>query len=295
MPDQEEKLLAYNNEGIMGNLLSAEEHLSEPADINNTWCVKKHLTLASQHHAKEAINHASAINPKLANKYKQFKEKLDDARQEPTLARLRNLRNEFREISGDPTLKNCNGVCDLDKLKPSHLNNWSNNNLLSQTEKSELSQDIQDNLDAFDLSSNENTEGDIMVTKASIMGAATVAAAPAAGALVSGWTAPTLANLARDNNLPTFGVSSDSFYNLLAGTAVVVAAQYFLRSATGTNAMLRNGLTGLGLGHIAIGASYLFNVQRSASLGGRSVPQTRSAPLGNGVPAQPSALVQVKR
>ena len=115
--DSELKLLDFNNKGILGNLLAAEEHLAQTdaSEINDSWCYKKHLTLANLHHAQEAVIHLQSVNPALAEKYKSFRRELDKILDAPDLKKLRDLRNDFRVISGEKTVGKKCGVCQFDK------------------------------------------------------------------------------------------------------------------------------------------------------------------------------------
>ncbi len=119
MEENESKLLDFNYNGALTNLLSAEEHAIGANDIStNSWCQKKHLRLALGHHTLEAIELTSKNNPETSKKLREFKEKVEKREKEGNLTagELRDFRNEFREITGDKTLSCKDKVCSLDKL-----------------------------------------------------------------------------------------------------------------------------------------------------------------------------------
>lgn len=114
------ELEKFNKEGVLTNLLSIEEHLVGSNNIgnHNQWCGRKHFLLGSGHHAFELQQLTSDKDPKLSKKIGEFRKKwagiMDN---KPTSAKIRDLRNEWREIIKDDTLKTkCGTVCQLDRL-----------------------------------------------------------------------------------------------------------------------------------------------------------------------------------
>lgn len=118
-------LLEFNQEGALSNMLAMEEHLNGQNNNGltiNTWCFKKHGLIAKNHHMSEMKTLLESENPEKAKQLSSFMSEFDTAmrRSNPSSSEIRNLRNEFREIIGDPTLEQpkakC-GVCALDKFK----------------------------------------------------------------------------------------------------------------------------------------------------------------------------------
>ena len=122
MLDSEKKLVQYNFDRALSHLLAIEEHMSDSTDINNLWCAKKHSLLV-EHHIPEAIIHLQKINPQIANKLKKFNIEMKEQIHNPNLEKIRDLRNEFREIIQDPTLGCKDKICSLDQIKTKSLNN----------------------------------------------------------------------------------------------------------------------------------------------------------------------------
>ncbi|MDP2672014.1 MAG: hypothetical protein Q8O68_00705 [Candidatus Daviesbacteria bacterium] len=116
-------LIQYNIDGALDNILAMEEHLSENSKgVPHQWCQNKHGRITSSHHLRELIEHSDRTDSQLAKNVRTFKSKFDEERRKPKpdLDKIRQLRNEFREIIHDPSLsgttKSC-GVCALDRRK----------------------------------------------------------------------------------------------------------------------------------------------------------------------------------
>jgi|GEM_PF-3468308 len=116
-----EGLLDYNKRGALASLLAIEEHLQQlPADVDRSWCVKKHSLVCTDHHLTEAINHASRVDPQkaaLCRKLKAAAEKVlrpGDPMHLPRLQDVAALRNELRRAFNDPTLGYGATVCAKD-------------------------------------------------------------------------------------------------------------------------------------------------------------------------------------
>lgn len=114
-------LLDYNQRGALAHVLAVEEHLQgQPAGVNNSWCAQKHALLAVDHHLSEAVNHASRIDPQLAERYRKLKLlaehvlKPSSPGELPDLAAVAGLRNTMRAAFGDPTLNSDCPVCSKD-------------------------------------------------------------------------------------------------------------------------------------------------------------------------------------
>lgn len=120
----EDKLLDFNLETALSHMLAAEEHMIGHNGIDiNQWCSKKHLKLARDHHIFEASELTEKSNPELSKKLSNLRDQIKtDGNMKAS--DIRDLRNEFREIIGDKTLK-CNGLCALDRSKSSVLSEVS--------------------------------------------------------------------------------------------------------------------------------------------------------------------------
>ena len=121
----EQTLEDFNKEGILRNLISAEEHSlgTSIGSGQDTWCLQKHMKFSGfGHHYLELLQLTEKSNPEMHERLKEFGTKwrgmIDDKDYEAS--KIRDLRNEFREIIEDPTLsqskKEC-GVCALDRRK----------------------------------------------------------------------------------------------------------------------------------------------------------------------------------
>lgn len=117
-----QELLNKNNEWALGDLLAIETHLADfkvegNGGVPHTWCVKKHTTHLLHHALGEAIIHTRGEQSQEYAKFKKTaREVLSD--EKLTADKVRDLRNEFREVIGDETLsKKCGTVCSLDKIK----------------------------------------------------------------------------------------------------------------------------------------------------------------------------------
>jgi len=115
--DAEKTLLDTNMRWILGDLLAIEKHLVElgKEDIKHSWCIKKHFTHLTEHALSEAIEHASKVDKEIEKKLREFKKKVEEIMKNPTLEKVRELRNEFRVIMGDETYKYKCPLCELDK------------------------------------------------------------------------------------------------------------------------------------------------------------------------------------
>jgi glutaredoxin len=114
-------LVKYNSDGILNNLLAAEEHLRENPGTNvagSSWCTQKHLRLAGSHHCSELIEHyQSAHLPDLAKKAADFCTRIGTCLSNPKLdaGELRALRNDFRRDFLPETVCDTGGVCAHDR------------------------------------------------------------------------------------------------------------------------------------------------------------------------------------
>ena len=123
-----QELLNYNNRGALSHMLAVEEHLQQLGgkEAPHSHCVRKHSLLAVDHHLSEAVNHASRIDPAIADDYRDFRERaqrvlrLDgqDLRQPPKepldLGEVAAMRNDFRRMIGESTVDVPCSTCDLD-------------------------------------------------------------------------------------------------------------------------------------------------------------------------------------
>lgn len=117
------KLLTFNERGALSQILSIEEHLQQlPSGVDNSWCVQKHSLLCCDHHLAEAVNHASRIDPLLAERYRRIKIQAERVLKPsepgvlPKLGEVARLRNSMRQAFGDPTAvsgKPCS-ICSKD-------------------------------------------------------------------------------------------------------------------------------------------------------------------------------------
>ena len=118
--DSEHKLLEFNNENVLGNLIAIEEHIvnSDGDKINDSWCIQKHGKYSLlHHHMAEAINHASAVSPELADGYRKLKTEFEKIIEKPNLASVREFRNKFRTFIGEKTVGKKCGVCSFDTYR----------------------------------------------------------------------------------------------------------------------------------------------------------------------------------
>lgn len=125
-------LVNYNRRKIYASLLAIERHLSEQASenaANPSHCVRKHTVELLDHDGLELINHSSRVDPALADDAREFREKAerilrasndlsDPTAFKPDLGEVASLRNEFRQMVGDPTLLMPCKVCSLDQAQP---------------------------------------------------------------------------------------------------------------------------------------------------------------------------------
>lgn len=121
-------LVRYNQRHIYSELIAIERHLGEHPSENAavpSHCVRKHSLQLLDHDAAELINHSSRIDPALADDAREFRQKAervlkasndlsDPSAFKPDLAEVAALRNEFRQMVGDPTVVVPCGVCDQD-------------------------------------------------------------------------------------------------------------------------------------------------------------------------------------
>jgi hypothetical protein len=110
------ELLDWNHRLVLGSLLAVEDHLAVlgRAGIDDSWCIRKHLTDALEHGVREAISHAEALGID-SKPYRDFYAKLESMlKGEATIERVRELRDEWRVIMGDKTLKSECPICKLD-------------------------------------------------------------------------------------------------------------------------------------------------------------------------------------
>ena len=127
MSETETPVSLYSNsmEGAVGHMLAIEEHLIGENDLNenmNQWCTKKHALLAIHGHMNELAQISEKTNPELSKKVAVFKKKFhDEISRGTTSSRVRDMRNEFRDIIGDPTLQCKNKLCALDRSDDSPL------------------------------------------------------------------------------------------------------------------------------------------------------------------------------
>jgi hypothetical protein len=119
------ELLRYNQRGALAQLLAIEEHLQQqPPGVPSSWCARKHTLLCCDHHLAEAVNHASRIDPRLAETCRALRAEAERVLQPHRpgapldLGAVARLRNRMREVFGDPTLapsSSCS-VCSNDQL-----------------------------------------------------------------------------------------------------------------------------------------------------------------------------------
>lgn len=127
----EQSLEEFNKEGIIRNFISAEEHALMVSPGRDTWCLQKHLKFSGYgHHYLELLQLTEKSNPDFNRKLKRFGNKWRNMidTKSYSASNIRDLRNEFREISGDPTLSQSKekcGVCSLDRLKGSSFSSSS--------------------------------------------------------------------------------------------------------------------------------------------------------------------------
>lgn len=89
-----------------------ESYTLIPAVVHN--CIQKHGLMALNHHLMEAIIHLQEVDPSKAKDIKEFQEEFKTFMESPDLGELRRLRNRFREIIDDPTLKSECPLCKMD-------------------------------------------------------------------------------------------------------------------------------------------------------------------------------------
>lgn len=119
----DERLLDYNKRGALSSLLAVEEHLAQlPPGVNKSWCAKKHSLICCDHHLSEAVNHASRIDPRLAEQCRKLKAEAEavlrpgDHGYLPSLGDVAKLRNGLRRAFSDPTLGVGCKTCSQDGL-----------------------------------------------------------------------------------------------------------------------------------------------------------------------------------
>ncbi|MDO8623114.1 MAG: hypothetical protein Q7R52_02615 [archaeon] len=114
-------LKEFNTEGILTNLLAAEEHDLGTSSGMDTWCKQKHFKhIGFGHHMKELLQISQGEDPRLYDKLKNVADKWRKMIDEGgyTASEIRDLRNEFREAINDETLSQSKekcGVCALDR------------------------------------------------------------------------------------------------------------------------------------------------------------------------------------
>jgi hypothetical protein len=116
MPDKElRELLDWNHRIVLGDLLAMEAHLAVLGreEVKDSWCIVKHKVHALEHGVREAISHAEALGMD-SSKYRRFYERLAGLPEVPTIAQVRELRDEWRIIAGDRTLASECPICSLD-------------------------------------------------------------------------------------------------------------------------------------------------------------------------------------
>jgi len=110
------ELLDWNHRVVLGDLLAVEAHLAVLGreGVRDSWCVKKHLTHALEHGVREAISHAEALGMD-SSRYREFYRELEELlRGVPSIEQVRKLRDKWRVIAGDETLKSECPICRLD-------------------------------------------------------------------------------------------------------------------------------------------------------------------------------------
>lgn len=112
----EHDLLEFNYKGALGHMLAMEEHMAQlgSSKIADSWCIQKHGLMALNHHLMEAVIHLQEVDPSKAKDIKEFQEDFKKFMESPDLGELRRLRNRFREIIDDPTLKSECPLCKMD-------------------------------------------------------------------------------------------------------------------------------------------------------------------------------------
>jgi glutaredoxin len=117
-------LVKYNSDGILNNLLAAEEHLRENPNVNaagSSWCTQKHLRLAKEHHCEELVEHLqSGGRTEMAQKAREFCDRLAGCLTNPKLTsgEVRTLRNDFRRDFLPETACDTGGICSHDRSAP---------------------------------------------------------------------------------------------------------------------------------------------------------------------------------
>lgn len=102
-------ILEWNHRTVLGDLLAMETHIATGGE-KAAWCVKKHKTHALEHGVREAISHSERLGLD-SSKYREFYRKLEALPESPTLKEVVALREEWRAIIGDKTLKSECPVC----------------------------------------------------------------------------------------------------------------------------------------------------------------------------------------
>lgn len=127
MNSNDRGLLDFNIKHALSGFISAEEH-AIGTDIGiDSWCIQKHLKYSvSGHHLTEMIQLTSEDNPLLSKKLADLKKRVEIVSDNPSPSKIRDLRNEFRELVNEKTYNaKCGTICALDRRK-SHK---STNNL----------------------------------------------------------------------------------------------------------------------------------------------------------------------
>ncbi|HDD45186.1 MAG TPA: hypothetical protein ENG63_10065 [Candidatus Desulfofervidus auxilii] len=128
MEKKDKQFLKWNNDNILGNLLQAEDHLTQAKGdyipSEHIACVSKHLLIA-QMESMEASKHCILAAPEKCDFYKNFGDKLRNLRYEieekgivkpqELLHKIRSLRKEFeKNINKSYDTSQCKlGVCSL--------------------------------------------------------------------------------------------------------------------------------------------------------------------------------------
>lgn len=116
------KLIKYNIDGVLDELLAAEHHAIEAyGEVpDKTWCHEKALRQSGRHHGKELFEHLSSAGEKaLATKAMDIKKRIDVAIEAKTMdvGIIRNIRNDFR-AAFLPETQCGSGVCAHDVSAP---------------------------------------------------------------------------------------------------------------------------------------------------------------------------------
>lgn len=121
---KEANFLRFNQDGVYGNLLAAEEHLRKVNGEKSQGflsCAVKHLSLAGNH-GSEAVSHTVAVGePAQSQQYRQLTEKIvdlqhdiQDGKVSPTegILRVREIKSDFESFNPSFDVSKCK-ACEI--------------------------------------------------------------------------------------------------------------------------------------------------------------------------------------